>query len=1493
MKLHSHIAHYIRRCGYAMVLTLATGALQAATQEVTIEYLTDAIPTEVVDNSFRYEVDMNLRKPEIPQGTTVWDFNYIKELITDGDCSIRHWAPFRKSDGSGGNWDYGIITPYVQGHYIDEVKENSITVVKDALRKPIQDMVGRKLISYVGAASLRPWTEDRAPLTNVYKHEEGIKFYTKDSKGNLIEKTSVRSVYDENGNLVYHCDDYKPSTLYDKDGQVITPTTDVVYAGKVGDNLPNGRAFIISTDEMIKVHDNKLLIDHSGFGLALGAYAQYGEVYDNVTYIHDVRCSDDISASAAYRGVCHDNTLILVRSEAIGHNVTKDAKEAGAYLSKYNNSGKVLGAWTASLTGNHAYGNRVFVYGSSVYQDVTGAMGGGDMYDNSVFITKSKISIGLHDVNPSYGGYSTRYGKVYDNLFVFDDTFDAIGAGIVEEDMSYYEGSSVAQTSSVQPVSTMHDDIVGGASSRGTGDDAVHNNRVILKGITTKDENGNEVTTTVQSNIFGGIASNNSDVKNDKPGIAGSATNNTVSITGVNILRDVITSVLTDSENNGWTSQQLSINVGCITGGFAGSPVNIRWTPGNANNNIVIVRDSYFENSIYGGRNSAWWSISEKDGEGKEIGHGHASNNIVVLENLRAPVHEDQAIKEISSHDTAVYGGWTEHGKTNNNHVFISGSSNVMNDTMLHGGWGHRTQTAAGDAQEILDKDGNILLPGAHYFDGSNFYTKDGILAGSFRHAQLINDQNGNVVRSEDAYGYTGNLSGFDGRAFYDDDGNDATVLTQPTLVVQASKSGWKGWADYLRYSREIKGEVNENNELVSCDFYVEGSNLPVARFENGSIIKNSGETILKGIARVDVSESANGSIQSARFYDKDDNLIGVIGKFLAEREYESLKNEPPYHRVYQENSLPVAFTGEITENPNGTVTLHCTDGGSYTVQNSAILDADGNIVKEINSGKYIYEDGRVLHQEGSPYSLLSTLKGYAEYDTYTRGNWLHVDGFQGKIKGFDHFEKLHFIVTDDINREEPMLVITGPKEDTKLTYTDLDEGGNEVEKSVKVTADISPIADQLKPGDIIPLIGHEESASDTRLDDLADIPRDSVVDDETTYRCGVTRQIELETEFFEVNHEDDDTTNDAPGFDNIGVIKVLERKESVTPESKVLIEGRIATLTLNNMGGNLVAEQGIDSACRALEGGEHADAGHYVPVEQNGKGGVTYAPKDELEPGNRLFFAMSGAHNKVDSGSDVDVDGTNALVGVSRGFLAKRALTLGAFIETGWGKYHTHNCFGEGANVPTVRGTGETSYVGAGTLLRYHLDNLNRKLDGFSLDASLRAGRQETDYSTPDLMDDYGNVASYEHESDYIAGHVGINYTFQPTEKLAALVYARYLWTHVSNDEGIVCGETVTFEDMHSNRIRLGTRLSWKATEKWTPYLGAAYEWECSGTARATTHGMGITAPSMRGGSVIGEIGAVWQPSLTRALWIEAALQGSVGKNENYGAKLGISIGF
>jgi len=84
----------------------------------------------------------------------------------------------------------------------------------------------------------------------------------------------------------------------------------------------------------------------------------------------------------------------------------------------------------------------------------------------------------------------------------------------------------------------------------------------------------------------------------------------------------------------------------------------------------------------------------------------------------------------------------------------------------------------------------------------------------------------------------------------------------------------------------------------------------------------------------------------------------------------------------------------------------------------------------------------------------------------------------------------------------------------------------------------------------------------------------------------------------------------------------------------------------------------------------------------------------------------------------------------------------------------------------------------------------------------------------------------------------------------------ADYFWTRMSGaDVRLTTGDPIKFKAINSQRIRVGGRLSADGgTIK--PYVGLVYEHEFAGTSRATTNGHKIAAPSLKGGTVIGEAG-------------------------------------
>ncbi len=1472
MKLKSHLAKCLRRCGYAVALTVAAGSLLPA-QETVIEYLThEGVTTDHLAQQSDYELNLDLSMPEAPAGTTVWNTENILENVSSGTGRVVGWCPWRNNEGSP-TWNYEFFVPNLQQeHYGNEKIQNTVTKVSWAIRPTLQDMTTGlsnveiygsprqvQQISYMGARSVVPADID---ARNDYWYFSTNELYTRqwDSREQVYKYTlkpyDANPIYNEDGTPVMRDGKQvyttrsrnEPTSYYDKDGNPIKAFRDEsINIVRCGDTYNNVRANITSTSTPVDVCNNTLMIDHAGLAVAFGSYSQWGNVYDNLTYIQDVRVSDDIFGSSAHRGDVFDNTLVVVRAQAIGMNTTLNDEAAGVSSSNYNNSGKVFGAYSSNKDGNDVCRNTTVIIGSSTYQEVGAARGGSTVEDNALFISRSEIATGMMDVGSILGGYSAGRGISRRNMVIIDDTFDDIAAGVAPEEPVEVVGGWNAFT---RASSLIHEDVIGGRTNRGYGDNGAHDNKVIIRGVTAYDTNLKQTTTTtVEGNVFGGIATNGEwNQANNAAGApeddyataaAASATGNIVSLTNAHVESTVRIPFLMGRKPGEelWGEYKLSVGVGKVIGGYVGAPVNRE--PGKANNNSVYLTEASVDNSVYGGVN---------------VGAGEACGNQLHLYKV-----------DTMGTEHTFFGGWIESfnqgGKGNNNHVILYKEGWSMDETFLHGAWGNEAVRDANGV--ILGKDNKVIVAGATDFDGTTFRDKDGATLATYQQGQVVNAA-GTRINFVDYNGSGLTTTTFDGKHFYDEDGNLAGLLEKMAITITGN-----GTKDMMRAVEDIKVHKDASGNITSVDFVAYDENETViatyhATGENqGKILGSAGVELASGI---DSFDEASGIFKNQSGGTVASIARGVIVNYGYKREY----------------VLAQGIEGQSVDTATGEITFVDKDGNTVARLTSSTItgtDANGQAVDiTIPNETDAIATYAFKSRQGELSNLFSKISGFDEYNTYTRGNWLHLAGYQGKLRGFDHFEKLRFVFTPETDLTKPMVTITGPKEETALTVV-REEGAAPTPVEVEVNVDL--IADKLKPGDVIPVIGHEANEPIAGMDE---IPKE-VVDSQTSHRRGVTSTFTLDTEFKEWSGGE---------FDNFGVIEVMGIQEKATPESKALVEGRIATLTLNNMGGNLAAEQGIDSACRALENvGGAADANTYIPVAQDAKGSPIYAPKDELMPGRRLFFVMNAAHNKVHSGSDVDVDGTNALVGISHGLLEKNALTLGAFMETGWGKYHTHNNFGKGAMVPYVRGTGETSYVGAGALLRYRLEHMNRKLEGFSLDATIRAGRQETDYSTADLVDNSGNFASYEHESDYIAGHVGVNYTFAPADKLTATLYARYLWTHISADEGIVCGERVSFEDMSSNRIRLGGRLAWQVTENWLPYVGAAYEWEISGTARANTHGAGITAPSMRGGSVIGEIGAVWQPNITRALWIEGALQGSLGKYESYGAKLGVSIGF
>lgn len=319
----------------------------------------------------------------------------------------------------------------------------------------------------------------------------------------------------------------------------------------------------------------------------------------------------------------------------------------------------------------------------------------------------------------------------------------------------------------------------------------------------------------------------------------------------------------------------------------------------------------------------------------------------------------------------------------------------------------------------------------------------------------------------------------------------------------------------------------------------------------------------------------------------------------------------------------------------------------------------------------------------------------------------------------------------------------------------------------------------------------------------------------------------------------------------------------SLNPQAKALSEGRIVPLALTSQAADLAASLGINNAALAAMSAS-----------------CTTRPE--------TFFAMAGGHSYYNTGSHVDLSGFSALAGVSSSMPETTSLVLGAFLETGWGKYSTHNSF---EDAPSVRGSGDSSYHGGGLLARWDMSNAG--LRGMALEASFRAGSVEEDFSSGDLTDGLGNGARYDFSSPYYGAHAGVTFSRNLTRTVSMTSYVRFLWSRVEKERAMIGGDEVTFHALDSHRLQGGARFHYEATPTVRPYAGVGYEWECSGTSRAVTYRNEIVAPSLRGGTGTLEAGVVFRVTEEKPVFLDLGVKGYAGKREGISGNIQLRMAF
>ena len=300
-----------------------------------------------------------------------------------------------------------------------------------------------------------------------------------------------------------------------------------------------------------------------------------------------------------------------------------------------------------------------------------------------------------------------------------------------------------------------------------------------------------------------------------------------------------------------------------------------------------------------------------------------------------------------------------------------------------------------------------------------------------------------------------------------------------------------------------------------------------------------------------------------------------------------------------------------------------------------------------------------------------------------------------------------------------------------------------------------------------------------------------------------------------------------------------------VAPETKSLSEGRLASLAFNKQGADHVAGKGMKAAYDSVN-----------------IAGANFS----------AFASLEGGASTYPDNSHVDVSGASLITGIAwKPQAGHGKFLLAPFFEAGWGGYDTYNSFSGN----TVKGKGNIEYYGGGLLLRFDLPA------NLYFEASGRGGGVRTDYSSSDLRDLYNRKAEYDISAAYYGAHAGLGYIWNFNEKADLDIYAKYFWTGQNGSTGKVCGDKIKFKAMDSHRLRGGTRFSYAVNDYITPYVGAAYEHEFDGRARASVYGNKISTPDLIGGTGMGELGLNLKPSKDLSLSFDLGAQGYVGKRQ------------
>ncbi|MDP8161844.1 autotransporter outer membrane beta-barrel domain-containing protein [Pasteurella skyensis] len=442
---------------------------------------------------------------------------------------------------------------------------------------------------------------------------------------------------------------------------------------------------------------------------------------------------------------------------------------------------------------------------------------------------------------------------------------------------------------------------------------------------------------------------------------------------------------------------------------------------------------------------------------------------------------------------------------------------------------------------------------------------------------------------------------------------------------------------------------------------------------------------------------------------------------------------------------------------------------------------------------------------------------GVSDGDDKT-GNTLNLHTTGLKVNDIAHFENLRFFVQEDTPKDSTFLTLSTDK-DTDITGTKIGVG---VEGNTSL----------LKDGDKLVLIKKEQG----------ELKTDATLTNTVTGMQGIAVKY-----VFELEKQDNQTliAKAKSGFNSSsgsGGSSGGSTAGTVHPQTKSLLESGLAGLNFINNGADLV-----DSAMTQL------------------------TPDD----GIKTFGAIRGGKYRTETGSHIDVKGTNLLVGVGR---QAGQFQFGTYVEAGFGSYDSENDIKD----TTVTAEGDTKYYGIGATLK-------QAFNRFFVEGGLRLGHSQTTYNSDDF--EGSNTVKFTTKRAYAGANFGVGYNAQLSDAFTLTPYGKVFYTYLSNEQQHIEGSLFKFDSVRSLRTQLGAKMQYQLSDKTKLYSTLAWENEAKGKATGTVLGFDMPSPSLKGNTGIVEFGVTFTPS--QNLSINLGATGNFGKRRGASANALISYGF